>query len=128
MPFKQIGEKPNEKLALGMADTLISNLSNQKKIAISPTTTIIKFLDEEAENPITIGEKLEVDAVMVGTIQREDETVRVNIQIISVKDKIPVWSEKFDSTYSNIFHSKMRFLFMFPKNFHLILMTDRYPI
>lgn len=103
LPFNQIGDSKDEKLGLGMADTLISRLSNQKQISISPTSTIIKFIEKGTDNPIEIGEKLGVDAILTGTIQRDNDTVRVNIQLISVRKRVPLWSDKFDAKFSNIF-------------------------
>ena len=103
LPFNQIGDAPDQKLGLGLADTLISKLGNQNKISVSPTSTIIKFFEKGTDNPIEIGEQLGVDAVLTGTIQRENETVRVNVQLISVKEKTPKWSDKFDAEFSDIF-------------------------
>ncbi|MCB1023889.1 MAG: winged helix-turn-helix domain-containing protein, partial [Acidobacteria bacterium] len=103
LPFSQIGGGADEKLGLGIADSLISKLGNQKEISVSPTSTIVKFLEQGTDSAIEIGEKLGVDAVLTGTIQRENDTVRVNVQLISVRDKTPTWSDKFDSKFSNIF-------------------------
>lgn len=80
LPFKHIGDGKDDRLELGLADTLISRLSNQDKIKISPTATVAKFLAGDADNLIEIGEQLEVDAILTGTIQRENNAVRVNIQ------------------------------------------------
>jgi len=103
LPFSQIGDNGDKKLGLGLADTLISRLGNQKQISISPTSTIIKFLEKGTDNSIEIGEKLGVDAVLTGTIQRDADNVRVNVQLINVRKKIPLWSDKFDAKFSNIF-------------------------
>ncbi|NNF00066.1 MAG: hypothetical protein HKN25_13675 [Pyrinomonadaceae bacterium] len=103
LPFTQIGEEKDEKLGLGMADTLISRLGSQDRVSISPTSTVVKFIEEGRGNPIEIGEELNVDAVLTGTIQREDGNVRVTVQLISVADKSPIWSDKFDAVFSNMF-------------------------
>jgi DNA-binding winged helix-turn-helix (wHTH) protein/TolB-like protein/Flp pilus assembly protein TadD len=109
LPFKQIGKIKDEKLGLGLADTLISKLSNQKKISISPTSTIIKYIDDTDNNPIEIGEKLKSDYILTGTIQRDHQNVRVNVQMIDVKRKTPLWSDKFDARFSDMFtlHDKI---------------------
>lgn len=103
LPFKQIGEQKDEKLGLGLADTLISRLSNQNQISILPTTTIANISEEEAENLIEVGKNLNVDAILTGTIQREKGFVRVNVQLISVQDGVPLWTDKFDAKFSDIF-------------------------
>ncbi|MEZ5344773.1 MAG: winged helix-turn-helix domain-containing protein [Pyrinomonadaceae bacterium] len=103
LPFQQIGEKEDAKLGLGMADTLISKLSKQDKIVVLPTSSVITFTDEQEGNSTEIGRKLGVDAVLVGTIQRDGELIRINVQCISVGKETPVWSEKFDTKFSDIF-------------------------
>ena len=103
LPFNQIGDNSDKKLGLGLADTLISRLGNQNQTSISPTSTIIKFLEKGTDDSIEIGEKLGVDAVLTGTIQRDADNVRVNVQLINVRKKIPLWSDKFDAKFSNIF-------------------------
>ena len=103
LPFEQIGGRKDEKLGLGVADTLISRLSNQDKVLVLPTNTIIRYVDEGYENAIEIGEKLGVDAVLTGTIQRENEIIRINVQLIGIKDKEAIWVNKFDEKFSDIF-------------------------
>ncbi len=103
LPFQQIGQEKDGKVSLGIADTLISQLSNQKKISITPTSTIIKLTGKESENPIDLGKKLGVDAVLAGTIQKENGTARVNVQLIGIEDKKTLWSSKFDSSFSDVF-------------------------
>ncbi len=103
LPFNQIGGAKNEKLGLGIADTLISKLSNQKEVSIAPTSSIIQYLEEAQDNPIKVGEKLRTDYVLTGTIQKDHNIVRVNVQLIDVKKKVPVWSEKFDAEFSDMF-------------------------
>lgn len=103
LPFTQIGEDQNEKLGLGLADALISKFSNQRKISVSPTNSIVRFAYNGTHDPIEIGKKLEVDAVLNGTIQRERGVARINVQLVSVKDRIPIWADKFDVKFTSIF-------------------------
>ncbi len=123
LPFSQIGEDPDQKLGLGIADTLISRLGNQTDIAVSPTSTIIKFFEKGTDNPIEIGEQLGVDAVLTGTVQRENDTVRVNVQLIGVKEKTPKWSDRFDAKFSNIFSLQDRVAEQVAKRLSLKLQT-----
>ena len=103
LPFKQIENSSNGKWELGIADSLITELGNQKQILISPTASIIRFADKENFDPIEVGETLGVDAVLIGTIQKDNKIVRVNVQCIDIRENSPIWSEKFDLSFSNIF-------------------------
>lgn len=103
LPFQQIGETENEKLGLGIADTLISKLSSQKDFSVSPTSSIIRYIDRTDLSPVEIGEKLNADFVLTGTIQRDRENVRVNVQLIDVRRKSSRWSDKFDADFADMF-------------------------
>ncbi|MEZ5426593.1 MAG: winged helix-turn-helix domain-containing protein [Pyrinomonadaceae bacterium] len=103
LPFQQIGGEKDEKLGLGTADVLISKLGKFEGFTVLPTTAIIRYADERNGDLIEIGNKLKVDAVLTGTIQRDDDLVRVTVQLYDVGQKSLLWSEKFDESYSDIF-------------------------
>lgn len=103
LPFKQIGDGKDDKFGLGLADTLISRLSHQDEIKFSPTAMIARYSESGSEDSISIGRQLNVDAVLTGTIQRENGSVRVNVQLISVANKTRLWSDKFDVKFSDVF-------------------------
>jgi len=61
LPFKSLGvESGNEYLGMGMADTLITRLSNLKEIIIRPTSSVLKYADRDTDT-IEIGRELGVD-------------------------------------------------------------------
>ncbi len=102
LPFRQIGGEKDEKLGLGLADTLISRLGGKGSFEVTPTSAIERF-SNSTSSPIEIGSELGVDAVLTGTIQKDGDRVRINVQMISVSRKIPIWTDKFDENFSDIF-------------------------
>lgn len=102
LPFEQIGGDGSEQLGLGLADAIISRLGNQDKISISPTTLIARF-DRNVDDPVAIGKSLAVDAVLTGTIQRDNGIARVNAQLIDVRSGVPIWAGKFDAEFAGVF-------------------------
>lgn len=103
LPFKPLGEdKSNELLGLGMADALIIKLSELNRISVLPTSAIFKYTGREIDS-LAVGRELDVDAVMDGTVQREDGRVRVTAQLIRLSDGKTLWSGKFDEQFNNIF-------------------------
>lgn len=103
LPFKQISEKKDEKLGLGIADVIIAKLANIEDIAVRPTTSIIRYADQSDTDLFEVGKALNVDYVIEGTIQRENGKVRVTSQLYSVAEKKQVWTETFDEEYKDIF-------------------------
>jgi DNA-binding winged helix-turn-helix (wHTH) protein/TolB-like protein/Flp pilus assembly protein TadD len=96
LPFKPLdSESSDEQLRLGMADALISRLSNLRQFVVRPTSAILIYRDAWQDARET-GRELQVDMVLDGTIQRAGDRLRVSVQLVRVRDGVPIWSEKFD--------------------------------
>ncbi len=103
LPFKPIGAgDEDEYLGLGMADALITKLSNIREINIRPTSAVRKYGAPD-QDPVAAGRELRVEAVIEGSVQRAGEQIRVTVQLVSVRDGAPLWAEKFDEHFTNIF-------------------------
>ena len=104
LPFKPIGqESQNEKLGLGMADAIITRLSKIKQIPVRPTSSVTRYTDTPPENSIAAGHDMGVDTILEGTVQREDNRVRVSVQLINVADGTSIWADNFDESFGDIF-------------------------
>lgn len=96
LPLKSTDSKViDENLSLRITDSMITKLSKLESISVRPTSSTAKFLQSQ-ETGVEIGKKLVVDAVLEGLIQRENNKLRVTIQLVSVKNGKQIWSEQFD--------------------------------
>ena len=105
LPFKPLtadGKGDDNYLGLGMADALITRLTNIHQITVRPTSSIQKYCTMNAD-PIAAGKELQVDALMDGRIQRSGNSIRVTVQLLRVRDGAPLWADKFDDAFTNIF-------------------------
>ena len=102
LPLKQFGNTVgDESMSLRIADSLITTIGNLKQISVRPTTSIIKFTNDQT-SALEIGKMLEVDAVLDGSIQQEGENLRINLQMISVSSGEQIWAEQFDGKTSGL--------------------------
>ena len=101
LPFKPLTAGREEQLELGMADALITRLSNLKQITVRPTSAVVKYA--EGQDPLAAGRELGVDAVLDGRIQRVGNQIRVTVQLVRISDGTPMWADKFDESFTNIF-------------------------
>lgn len=108
LPFNQIDEEPDKKLGLGLADVLISKLSNLESISVLPTSAVISLAENENDDLFELGKKLNVDAILAGTIQRDEDQYRVTIHFYNVREKRPIFADRFDVRESNIFEIQDR--------------------
>jgi len=103
LPFRPVSQNGrDEALELGMADALITRLSNLRQIIVRPTSAVRRFLGGETDSA-TAGRQLQTDWVLEGSIQRSGDRIRVTVQLLSVRGGRPSWAETFDEKFTDIF-------------------------
>lgn len=103
LPFHAIvREQSNPALELGMAEAIIARLSELPGITVRPLGTVSGHTSA-AEDPIAVGRALGVTAVLEGTLQTENDGVRVTSRLLRVSDGRALWSGRFDEKASGIF-------------------------
>lgn len=95
-------EKDQEYLCLGLAESLINALTKIQDLRVPATTSAFLF-GPENQNMMEIGEKLGVDAVLRGSVQKIGNMVRITAQIINVKDETLRWSEQYNRELDDVF-------------------------
>ena len=103
LPFKPlVSNSGDEVLELGLADVLITRLSEIREIVVRPITSVRKYAAVD-QDPGAAGSELNVDVVIDGTVHRSDQKVRITARAIRVSDGLTVWSGKFEEDVGNIF-------------------------
>ncbi len=103
LPFKPLAvNSRDESLELGMADTLITRLSNLREIVVRPTSAVRKYAGLE-QDAVAAGQEQHVDAVLDGSIQRSADKLRVTVRLVKVDDGSQLWGETFNEKFSDIF-------------------------
>jgi TolB-like protein/Flp pilus assembly protein TadD len=103
LPFKSLSAEAGEEyLGLGMADTLITRLSNIRQLVVRPTSSVRKYTDEH-QDPLAAGREQQVDAVLDGSIHKAQGRIRVTARLINVQDQTSLWAGSFDERYEDIF-------------------------
>lgn len=103
LPFVTLTQTPeSEQLGVGLADALITRLSNMGGLVVRPTGTVLKFTTADRDS-IALGRKLAVDAVLDGHLQHDGEQVRLTVQLVSTGDGKSLWAESFEAPAGNSF-------------------------
>jgi DNA-binding winged helix-turn-helix (wHTH) protein/TolB-like protein/Tfp pilus assembly protein PilF len=103
LPLKNLSKtEADEPLSVGLTDALITKLGNIRGLAVRPTRASMVFA-ESSETPQSIGEKLNVEAILDSQLQHEGGRVRVFVQLIRTADAAILWSENFDETEADLF-------------------------
>ena len=103
LPFENLSNDPKQDyLADGITEDIttdLSNLSNLLMIA-SSASNIYKGTNEL---PQKIGEELNVDFVLKGSIRQYGELIRVNVQLIDTTTGFNKWGESYDRNVTEVF-------------------------
>lgn len=103
LPFQQLGAgTDDEHLGLGVADAIITKLSNIRQLPVRPTDVAIRYSDPKAD-PMQAARELGVDSVLTGKIQKSGDRIRVTVQLVRVRDGRALWAQTFDQNYTSIF-------------------------
>lgn len=97
--LETLARKPVE---LGMADTLITRLSNIREIIVRPTSAVRKYTGLD-QDPIAAGREQRVDAVLDASLQKVGERIRVTARLIRVEDGVTLWAYKCDEQCTDLF-------------------------
>ncbi len=89
-------DKNMEHLGDGMAEAIINVLSavDSLRVPARNSTFVFKGSYHDIRE---IGHKLDVDAVLEGSIQKSGDRFRISAQLIRVSDDQHLWSEQYDS-------------------------------
>jgi serine/threonine protein kinase len=104
LPLKVFGapdatETGEEFLGIGLADSLISKLSDVPRLVVRPTTSVLPFSDVD---PADAGRDLEVDYVLTGNVRILQGRVRVSVQLLDVAERSARWARAFDEDAKDI--------------------------
>jgi DNA-binding winged helix-turn-helix (wHTH) protein/tetratricopeptide (TPR) repeat protein len=103
LPFKSLGvDEGDEYLSIGIAETLTTRLSSLRLMVVRTTSAVLKHAGSE-KDALEIGQKLQVDTVLEGSIRRAGERLRVTARLVSVPDEAVLWADKFDEQFTGIF-------------------------
>jgi len=95
-------DSENGYFADGLTDELIRNLSIIKGLAVRSRTSSFVFKGE-AHSTREVGKQLGVDYVLEGSVLHVGQQLRINAQLIRVRDDFPLWSGKFNREWKDVF-------------------------
>ncbi len=103
LPFGVLSsEKGDEYLSLGLADALITSLSQTRQVIVRQTEAVAKY-QNTGKDPLEAGREQGVDAVLEGQVQRIGDRVRVSARLVRTSDGTSLWADHFEEKFTNIF-------------------------
>jgi serine/threonine-protein kinase len=103
LPFVDLSpQKDQEYFCDGMTDDIISKLSRIEELKVSSRTSVMRY--KKTDKKIKeIGQELGVATILEGSIQKENNRIRVSTQLINVEDNFQLWAQTFDRKLESVF-------------------------
>jgi len=106
LPFENLGAPEQEYFAAGITEEITTHLAKVSGLGVISRTSVLQYKDTK-KTVQQIGKELGVQYVLEGTIlwDKSEVTnrVRINPQLIRVKDGTHVWAETYDRVLEQIF-------------------------
>jgi serine/threonine protein kinase/Tfp pilus assembly protein PilF len=103
LPFTNMSpEKDQDYFGEGIAEELINALAHIQELRVVARTSAfaLKGMNLDIRE---IGRKLDVTAVLEGSIRKAGNRLRITAQLINVEDGFHIWSERYDREMADIF-------------------------
>ncbi|MGE5209488.1 MAG: adenylate/guanylate cyclase domain-containing protein [Alphaproteobacteria bacterium] len=103
LPFENLSsDKENAYFAEGVQDEILTRLSKVADLKVISRTTTQHF-KSSPENLPEIARQLGVAHILEGSVQKSNDQVRVNVQLIKAATDAHLWAETFDRKLNDIF-------------------------
>ncbi|HZZ23539.1 MAG TPA: tetratricopeptide repeat protein [Roseiarcus sp.] len=103
LPFTNLsGDPTQDYFADGITENLTTDLSRLTSSFVVARNTAFAFKGKNVDAR-DIGKELGVRYVLEGSVQRDQNQVRVNAQLIDAKSGGHIWAERFDKPLANLF-------------------------
>src|SRR5262245_6714947 len=103
LPLENLNHDPaSEYFADGLTDEIIRNLSIIDGLTVRSRTSSFAFKGKRV-SAADAGRQLEADYLVEGSVLQAGEQLRVNAELVRVRDDSPLWSNRFDRELNDVF-------------------------
>jgi serine/threonine-protein kinase len=103
LPFTNLrADSETDFLGYATADQVIGSLSYVKNINVRPSSSIRRY-DGQTYDALEAGQDLQVDFVVVGNYLRQDDLMRLTVEMVDVHLNEIVWKEPIEVASGDVF-------------------------
>lgn len=103
LPFTDMSPRKDQGyFSDGLSEELINVLSRNQTLRVTARTSSFSFRGKNLDIR-TIAKKLNVKYVLEGSVQKEDNNLRISADLVNVETDATLWSNSYDGTLENIF-------------------------
>jgi TolB-like protein/Flp pilus assembly protein TadD len=104
LPFDNLTANPEMAFFTdGVQDEILSNLAKVAGLKVISRTSVMQYKVVRARNLREIGRQLGVAHVLEGSVQRIENRIRVNAQLIDARTDAHLWAQSYDRDLADVF-------------------------
>lgn len=96
------GDAEQDYFVDGITESLLTKLYQIKDLKVISAGQSRTFKNKETD-PKVLGQQLDVEAVLLGSVRFSGELVRVDVRLVNAKDGSVIWSEGYEQFMRDIF-------------------------
>jgi adenylate cyclase len=102
LPFANMsGDKEQEYFSDGLTEELLNSLAAINELQVAARTSSFSFQGEHPDIA-TVARKLNVGAVLEGSVRRSANTIRITAQLINAVTGFHLWSKTYDRDLGDV--------------------------
>ena len=102
LPFRNIRQDADtDFLGYSLADAVITKLGYVSSIMVRPSSSVDQYRNQSVD-PRKVGADLDVDTLLTGSYIKDGDDLRINSQLIDVKQMRVIWQDSIDIKYAKL--------------------------
>ena len=103
LPFVNMSNDPEQEyFSDGISEEILNSLAQIEGLKVTGRTSSFQFKGKGMDLK-EVGEKLGVATILEGSIRKQNDQLRITVQLVSAKDGYHLWSERFDRKITDVF-------------------------
>lgn len=103
LPFDNLSPDPGDAyFSDGLTEEIITKLANLRSLRVISRSTAMVLKDTQKDVQ-TIGQDLDVEYVLEGSVRKAGDSLRITAQLIDARSDEHVWAEQHDGTMGDVF-------------------------
>ncbi|WP_448213806.1 hypothetical protein [Colwellia sp. MEBiC06753] len=125
LPFEDMSpDKSQGYFGDGIAEEILNSLARLNQLVVIARTSSFNFKRSNADIK-EIGEKLQVNYILEGSVRKDNDMVRITAQLIEVASGAHIWSQTYDRELINIFSLQDELTFAITQALKLNLLPEQ---
>ncbi|WP_232077483.1 winged helix-turn-helix domain-containing protein [Variovorax sp. PBL-E5] len=104
LPFADLcGDGEQAYFADGMVDDIVNGLSRIRWLFVIARSSTLKYRQQSVVDAMQAGRELGVRYLLLGSVRRASDRIRIACQLVEAASGVQVWSERYDRALSDVF-------------------------